>query len=189
MPADRKIMTPAEDGAILRYNVADGLALIASWLNWQPAAFWSAAEVGRRLDWPTRWGLLAKSGTAAALVTWKARTFPSMVSAWGWALFSYLTIGSVWYWPWYATWLLVPAALYGPGRLYTAVQILCVSSLAVYAVWPALAPPLDWLAEWTGLIVAVPPLAYLGLSGILGRSRVTEKSQVQKDQPLPRSVN
>ncbi len=176
-------------GAIIRFKLAGGLAILASWLGWQPAAFWTAGEISRRLDWPARWGLLAISAVAAIVVTWKARSFPSMVAAWRWALFFYLTVGSVWYWPWYATWLLVPAALYGPGRAYNAVQILTASSLAVYVVWPGLSPPLDWLTDWTGLIVALPPLAYLGLTAILERKRVLSHSHRGQSQPVPGSAN
>ncbi|MEO6457844.1 MAG: hypothetical protein ABIO92_06170, partial [Chloroflexia bacterium] len=103
--------------------------------------------------------------------TWKARSLPTMVGAWLWTLFFYLTVGSVWYWPWYATWLLIPAALLGPGRAFTAVQLLCASSLTVYALWPTVAPPFDWLVGWAGFFVAGPPLIYLGITAILDRKR------------------
>jgi len=156
-------------GSIIRFKLAEGIALLATGMSWQPAAFWTSAEIGWRLDWPARWGLLLISATAAVLATWKARSFPTMVGAWCWTLLFYLTIGSVWYWPWYATWLLIPAALLGPGRAFTAVQILCASSLAVYALWPTVAPPLDWLTGWTGLIVTGLPLLYLGITAMLDR--------------------
>jgi hypothetical protein len=118
------------------------------------------------------------SATVAGIVTWRARTFPAMLWAWGWALFAYLTIGSEWFWPWYVTWALVPVALFGPGRLWNAVQILCQTSLAYYAFVPrsgSVFKPFDGLA---GLLIAVPPLAY-----VLGSMAVEALRRRAKAQP------
>jgi len=127
----------------------------------RPLYFWTESQVGMRLDWPTRWGLMLISATIAVIVTWRARTFPSMLWPWGWALFAYLTIGSVWFWPWYVTWALIPVALFGPGRLWNALQLLSLTSLALYAIVPrnhSIFKPFDGLA---GLLIALPPLAYV----------------------------
>ncbi len=148
-------------GAIIRFRLPEAVSSLAMALDWQPARFWTADAIGWRIDWPTRWGLLAITAAVAVLQTWRARTPGAMLMAWGWTLFAYLTIGSVWYWPWYATWLLVPAALVGPGRLFTATQILCASSLLMYAIYPTVAEPFTPLSEWTGLIIMAPPLGYV----------------------------
>ena len=148
-------------GAIIRFKLPEGVSYIAGALGMQPSRFWSVEQVGWRLDWPARWGMLMITGAVAIYQTWRARTFPGAISAWGWLLFTYLTIGSVWFWPWYVAWLLVPVALLGPGRLWNATQILCASSLALYAVFPDRAAPFDMLAGWTGLVVMAPPLLYL----------------------------
>lgn len=148
-------------GAIIRFKLPEGVSQIAGALGWQPSRFWSVEQVGWRLDWPARWGMLMITGAVAVYQTWRARTFPGTMSGWGWLLFTYLTIGSVWFWPWYIAWLLVPVALLGPGRLWNATQILCASSMALYSIFPDRASPFDMLAGWTGLVVMAPPLLYV----------------------------
>jgi hypothetical protein len=148
-------------GAIIRFRLPEGVSHIAGALGWQPPRFWSVEQVGWRLDWPARWGMLIITGAVAVYQTWRARTFPGTISAWGWLLFIYLTVGSVWFWPWYVAWLLVPVALLGPGRLWNATQLLCASSLALYAIFPTIAAPFDELPGWSGLVVMAPPLSYV----------------------------
>jgi hypothetical protein len=148
-------------GAAIRMRLPEVVSNVAWQEHLRPLYFWTENQVGWRLDGPTRWGLLLISAVVAVIVTWRARTFPRMLWAWGWALFAYLTLGSVWFWPWYVSWALVPAALFGRGRLWNAVQILSVTSLAYYAIVPrsqSAFKPLDGLS---GLFIAVPPLAYV----------------------------
>ena len=148
-------------GAAIRMRLPEVVSNVAWQEHLRPLYFWTENQVGWRLDGPTRWGLLLISAAVAVIVTWRARTFPKMLWAWGWALFAYLTLGSVWFWPWYVTWALVPVALFGRGRLWNAVQILSLTSLAYYAIVPrsqSAFKPLDGLS---GLLIAVPPLAYV----------------------------
>ncbi|HUP28468.1 MAG TPA: hypothetical protein VM409_08545 [Chloroflexia bacterium] len=160
-------------GAIVRFKVPDAIELLSGLWGSKYGHFWTSEEIGARLEWPARWGLLLISVTAACVRTWRARTFPTMVNAWGWVLLIYLTIGSVWFWPWYVTWLLVPVALVGPGRLFTATQVLCVSSMTIYALSPRVAKPLDALPGWTGLFVVAPPLIYLAVDVWRQRQRTS----------------
>jgi hypothetical protein len=161
-------------GAAIRMRLPEVISDFAWHEHIRPLYFWTEAQIGMRLDWPTRWGLLLISATAAALVTWRARSFPGMLWAWGWALFAYLTVGSVWFWPWYVSWALVPVALLGPGRLWNALQILCLTSLSYYAIVPrsqSLFKPFDGLS---GLLIAAPPLVYvlgsLAVEALRGRA-------------------
>lgn len=162
-------------GALIRLKSPEAINQIAYNLGLQPYAFWSASAIGARLDWPARWGLLFITATVAVLQTWPARTFQRMLLAWGWVVFIYLSVGSVWFWPWYVTWLIVPVALVEAGRLFKATQILCVSSMAMYAIFPALPSPLSELPGWSGLLIAAPPLLYLAVSALGERKRDAER--------------
>jgi hypothetical protein len=115
-----------------------------------------------------------------------------MLSAWGWVLFAYLTIGSVWFWPWYVPWLIVPVVLLGPGRLFNATVILCASSMSLYAIYPKMAPPFQEVPGWTGVVIMCPPLLYVGVSywlEALRRKRPEEQLEpLAQPEPLPTPV-
>ncbi len=183
-------------GAVLRFRLPEGLSNLALALDWQPARFWSAEAVGWRIDAPLRWSLLTITAAVALLYTWPARTLPSMVVAWGWVVFAYLTVGSVWFWPWYVAWLLVPAMLAGTGRLFIATQILCATSLTLYAIYPAVAPPFSALSQWTGAVIMVPPLLYVLVSSwreaVLSRKPASPGRKPEfpalKYGPMPKAV-
>jgi hypothetical protein len=145
-----------------------GLALT---FGWQTIADWKMGRVSRTLVPIARPGLTILAGVLSLLQIRKARTFRGMLLAAGWIAIIYLTVGANWYWPWYASWPLTVAAFIGPGRFWNAAQILAISSMAIYAVFPPLPPPLHDLAEYTGLIVVVPPLGYLLWSYIRERRR------------------
>jgi hypothetical protein len=132
---------------------------------------WTAGAIGGRLDWPARWGPLLIFLVFAFVKTWGARTFPRMLSAWGWVLFVYLTVGAVWFWPWYVIWLVPVAALVGPGRLFNATQVLCLTSMAMYAaMWRGNQSFLE-LADYKPLLVMGPPLVYAVVSWLLDARR------------------
>jgi hypothetical protein len=179
-------------GALLRYKLAEGISNLADMLRWHPAPFWSVEQVGERLEWPARWGLLSITGVVALLHMWRARSFPLTLYAWGWMTFTYLTLGSVWFWPWYVAFLIVPVALVGPGRLWNATQILCASSLALYACFPVVAAPFQELPGWSGLVIMAPPLLYLLGAYVHDRlanrvprtSRTNRRSDGQPEQPV-----
>jgi hypothetical protein len=94
--------------------------------------------------------------------TWRARELVGALHAWGWGGFVYLTVGAVWFWPWYASWLLVPVALVGWGRLMLSVQLLCACSLTLYAIYPDVPETLRDLPTWRALILIAPALIYSG---------------------------
>jgi hypothetical protein len=148
-------------GKLLVAKANEGVSLVANALNWQPAEEWTPGNIRYRMDAYVMWGLRALTAILIALAVWRARTFKQMVESWGWVMLIYLTVGALWFWPWYVSWLIVPVALLGPSRLWTATQILCVSSMTLYAIFPRLMPPFDELATWTGLFIMAPPLLYL----------------------------
>jgi hypothetical protein len=172
-------------GSVIRFKVPDFISQLAWDGRWRPYAFWTPDAIGWRLDWPVRWGLLAITATVALLQTWKARTFPTMVNAWGWTLFAYLTLGSVWYWPWYASWLLVPVALLGPGRLFKATLILCATGLAYYAIVPRPGSVFHFMDGWTGALIGLPPLLFVlgsvAWDALQRRRDRTDQRQTERD--------
>jgi hypothetical protein len=149
-------------GTIIRYTIPDDVAVYAAEHNWQPPDQWNAFALGQRLDKPTRDTLFLLTAVMIALHLWRARSFRRMLLAMGWATMAYVLLGSTWFWPWYTSWLIVPLALAGPGRLYKAGLIMCMSSMLVYAVNPTTSVAAftrPW--AWTGLMIAAPPALYL----------------------------
>lgn len=174
-------------GFLLRFKLADGIANLAAAFGWQPESFWTADAVGWRLDWPARWGPLLITATVAFVQTWKARTFPAMVVAWGWSLFAYLTVGAVWFWPWYVSWLVVVVALVGPGRLFKATMILCFSSMTLYGTYWRANGEWEEAATWRPLLLMVPPLAYV-LGSLWLSKRAAAKAAAPALPPVPARV-
>jgi hypothetical protein len=148
-------------GKILVLKLTEGINNIASGLNWQPAGAWELDSLHAAFDPYVRWGLLLVAAAISIAVTWRARIFARALPAWVVVVFVYLTVGALWFWPWYVSWLVAPAVLVGPGRLWNATLILCASSLTLYALFPVAAEPLAPLVGWTGLIIMLPPLAYI----------------------------
>ena len=181
-PATRMVNSLSD---VLRNKGAEWLSDFAHSQHWYPYKFWEPGEIAARLDWPLRWGSLMIAAAWAVLRTWGARTFPDMVRAWGWVLLIYLVIGSVWYWPWYASWLLVPAILAGSSRLLKATLVLSASSMLLYAIFPVLAQPFDELPGWSGLVIMGPPLGYLLGVWILDAITRRRARRVTEPTPLP----
>lgn len=148
-------------GTVIRYTIPSAIERTAKEANWEIAGSFNARQIGNSLDKPTRNLLQAITALIVLLAVWRARTFKAMLAALWWTAFAYLAIGSIWYWPWYASWLLVPMALLGPGRLFTAGQIFCIASLSIYGLNVGVTPVLEWWWAWSGLIINGPPLAYL----------------------------
>jgi hypothetical protein len=159
-------------GFVLRFRLPEGISSLAAAFDWQPAEFWRTQAVGWRLDWPARWGPLLITGAVAATQTWHARSFRGMLAAWGWTVFAYLTVGSVWFWPWYVSWLIVVAVLVGPGRLFKATVILSATSVALYGMYWTGNALFRELAGWRPLAIMLPPLVYVLASYWLARRRV-----------------
>jgi hypothetical protein len=157
---------------VVRFKLPEVVSNLAATMGWHPTEFWSVDAVGWRLEWPARWGPILIMAAVAFMQTWKARTFPSMLVAWGWTIFAYLTVGAVWFWPWYVSWLVIVAVLVGPGRLLNATQILCISSLALYGLYWQGDDLFRELAGWRPLLIMVPPLAYMIASALPAVRRV-----------------
>lgn len=109
----------------LAYQPFDGwnlLVVMAQRRGWWPANSWTAAlffalRDGARVPHPVvvRWvigGAFALFATLAGIVTLRVREL--RLAAWAVTLI-YLLVGSSWFQPWYATWLIALAALI-PGR-------------------------------------------------------------------------
>jgi hypothetical protein len=156
-------------GDLVRFKVPEGMANLAQALNLQPPEFWTQGAIGARIDEPVRMGATIIVATVAIIQTWKARTFPTMVVAWGWVLLTYLTVGAVWFWPWYVGWLVVVVALIGPGTLLNASLILSGTSMLLYATYWNSDPTIMHLQTWKALIIQGPPLAYMGFTWLRQR--------------------
>ncbi|MFL5733390.1 MAG: hypothetical protein ACJ78Q_09320 [Chloroflexia bacterium] len=171
---------------VLRWRVPEVIGDLAKMLGLQPQDFWSADAVGSRLEGPIRWGFTAITGAVALTQTWRARTFPGMLVAWGWTLFAYLTVGAVWFWPWYVSWLVIVAVLLGPGRLLSATQILCASSMALYGLyWQGGDEFVRDLMAWRPLVIMVPPLAYVIAAGLKAWRRSSVAPRIAASAPSP----
>jgi len=107
----------------------------------------------------------------ALMQSWKARTIPTMLVGCGWTILAYLTVGAVWFWPWYVSWLVIVALLVGPGRLLNATQILCASSMALYGMYWQGNDLFHELVGWRPLVIMAPPLAYVMATAWLARRR------------------
>ena len=151
-------------GWLARYKIPEAVHNVALLFSSNPGDFWSTDAVGRRLDWPVRYGADMIMLAVAFIQTWRARTFPRMVVAWSWVLFVYVTLASVWFWPWYVSWLLVPVALVGPGRLLNATLILSGTTMLLYGTYWRSNPVVAEVETWKPLLFFVPPLAYLGIA-------------------------
>lgn len=149
---------------ILVFKLTEGINNVVAGLNGRPPQAHDLDLLREALDPYVRWLLLSILAAVAVRVTWGARTFGRLLPAWGWVMFVYLTVGIFWFWPWYVSWLVAPAVLAGPGRLWNATIILCACCMTLYAIFPAGAEPLAPLVGWTGLVNMLPPLAYVLLS-------------------------
>ena len=167
--------------SMLRWKGGEWLHSIALAQGWRDISVLTVDATRTLLDGPLR---LAFTGIAIpfmAAAFWRARTFPRMVNAWGWAMFIYLTVAAVWVWPWYVAWLLPALVLAGPGRLFNAVQILCATSLLLYAIFQIMIRPFDELSFYRSLITIAPALCYAIGSWLILRLR----SEKEKTTPVP----
>jgi hypothetical protein len=108
------------------------------------------------------WLLLA-SAAAAIAVTWRARTFERALTAWGWVAFAAL-LGHTYFWPWYAVWLIAPAALTRSMRLRNTTFVFCCSVLLQYACEAVLMRHFSIFGDLKSVLIVAPPLVYLGFS-------------------------
>lgn len=146
--------------SLVRYKGAEGIHNVAVAQGWEAVASQSVEAIRVWLEAPLRWVVLPVTGMVVVWQLWRARLFERMLNSLGWILFAYLTVGAVWFWPWYVSWLVVPVALLGDGRLVRAGQILCATSLINYALYPQLAMPFSEVLFYRALFTIAPPLGY-----------------------------
>ena len=152
-------------------------------MNLKPDDFWTVSAIGDRIDHFVRLGLTLIVAVVALIMTWRARTFPTMVVAWGWILFAYLTVGAVWFWPWYVVWLLPLAAFAGPARLLKGTLILSGTSMLLYATLWISSRTIAEIETWKSVVMEVPPLVYVLTSWWLERRRA--RATVPAPTPVP----
>jgi hypothetical protein len=151
---------------------------------------WSDRAVRDAIRVPALWTLRMLALIIAVMVTWRARTIRRTIRAWGWTVFAWLTIGQSWFWPWYVTWLIVPAALVGSARLRNATLLLGITSMVMYVLDSPLGVHSSEPVIWGGAMIMGPPLVYVGVSLLLERrkKRVGVKSRSQAAGPQERQV-
>ena len=170
-------------GALIKYKLPEGMSALAAAFGWHPHSMWTVEAISSRLDWPARWGSMLIFTVFAVMQTWRARTFPRMLAAWGWVMFVYLTVGAVWFWPWYVVWLVPVAALAGPGRLLKSTYILCMSSMLLYAAaWRGTLEFKEW-ADYVPLLMIGPPLVYAVVSWLIEARRRAATTRVAARRP------
>ncbi|HKP54906.1 MAG TPA: hypothetical protein VJ183_19905 [Chloroflexia bacterium] len=107
--------------------------------------------------------ILAFTGASLLVLLFVRGRFSTDIFNYIWygRIFVYLTVGALWFWPWYVSLLIALAVLIGPGRLWNATRVLCASSMTLYALFPVAAEPLAALVGWTGLVIMLPPITYM----------------------------
>jgi alpha-1,6-mannosyltransferase len=128
------------------------------------------------LQWPIWNGALILWAVAALGISLSARDFPTLIRSWALILFTYLVIGSIWFMPWYITWLVPMLALLPAGHLRRAIVLFAWGGTLFYALTPSL--PWDTTPNLQNYyvpgVIFWPPLIYLcwiGLSTWLKRTR------------------
>ena len=152
------------------------------WLA-RPASPGREAIIGDLYRTLLPWVRLGQQAVAGVLLlatlrkAWRASirgTLP-VLEGWSWALVFFYMFGSLWFWPWYMSWLFVPLALVGHerergARLWTAGQVLALSAMSIYALFPPPAGLVGW-ENFTGLLAVVPTALYLLVSWLSDRGR------------------
>ena len=77
------------------------------------------------------WGAFGAAWLIA--LVWGTATFGGVVRGWSAALLVLFYVGSTWFWPWYVTWALIPAALAPDAALSRLILLLSWGVLALYA--------------------------------------------------------
>jgi hypothetical protein len=141
-------------------------------------------SVRQSLDANLRVWLMGLLGLVAFVVTWRARTFPRALTAWGWVAIA-AVVAQGWFWPWYASWAVVPAALAPSRRLRKAAVVFSVSALLLYVEEQILGQHFKLFFDWSGVFVMAPPLVYIlfsWLAEVRRRGRAGNLSMRHADQ-------
>ncbi|HYP41039.1 MAG TPA: hypothetical protein VEX13_11830 [Chloroflexia bacterium] len=123
-------------------------------------------SVRRFLDANLRLGFMGLFGVVAVAVTWRARTFSRMLTAWGWVAIAAI-MAQGWVWPWYVSWAIAPAALAPSRRLRNATLVFTVSALLLYIEEQILGSHFRLFLDWSGVLIMAPPLVYILCSWLL----------------------
>lgn len=122
------------------------------------------AEVARHeraLQNAVRWFGLGWVLCACLLGALLTRGLRTMLLATAWIFFTYITIGAVWFWPWYATWFVALAAVLDWRITGRTAVLLSLLALLIYPFFPSV--PVPSLPErFRALIVFGPPLLFAG---------------------------
>jgi hypothetical protein len=121
--------------------------------------------------------LIVVFGLVALAITWKACTFSRALIAWGWVAFAAI-LAQGWFWPWYVSWMIVPAALARSERLRKTALVFSVSGLLLYLEEQILSPHFRFFLDWSGVLVMVPPLAYVCFSWLVEVRRSRQARRV-----------
>ncbi len=89
---------------------------------------------------------------------WRTRGLEDMLRGWGWVLLAYVVVGSGWFWPWYATWIVAVAALAEWSELSVAALLLAGGATTLYAFLPLYSAGVYGMRA---LVVFGPALGYL----------------------------
>jgi hypothetical protein len=112
----------------------------------------SAVQIGLKLIG------LALFGGVWLWALWRTRGLESLLRGWGWILLAYAVVGSGWFWPWYATWVVAVAALVEWGELSVAALLLAAGASTLYAFLPLYAAGVYGLRA---LVAFGPVIAYV----------------------------
>jgi hypothetical protein len=163
------------------------VANIAPWFGVRDTGPEFQGQVRAYIEANLKIWLIPLVGLIAILVTWKARTFERAMRAWGWVIFAAI-IAQAWFWPWYVSWLVAPAALASSARLRTATLIFCASSLLNYIEEQVLVSHYSIFRDLSGALIMAPPLIYLLCSWLFEvarnrRARRQARREAVREQP------
>jgi hypothetical protein len=151
-------------GTLVRAAIIDIALLLRGTLTPNDLTWRQALEAIR---WPVWYGPLLLWGFLLLFFSLQVRDVPGLLRAWGLALFTYLVIAAVWFWPWYIGWLVPILALLPPSPLRRAGLLLAFGGTLTYTFYPlgpfllAEAPPRFLESYITPTIIFLPTLLYL----------------------------
>ena len=140
---------------------------LAEWVRQRidPASTRSVSPPGvhspteRRIIWAFS---LAFAAWALALLR-QVHDVRTLLAAWGWTLFAYVCLASVWFWPPYGIWVLALAAL-APGTSLVRAAVLLSATAMLITIGRAAHVAISASIDSFLLPTFLPPLAYAALS-------------------------
>ncbi|MEO8285645.1 MAG: hypothetical protein ABI670_04365 [Chloroflexota bacterium] len=167
---------------VLWWNVPDLLTkLLHPGSGTSSVAF--MAHVREFVDANVRMWFLCLFVLIAIALTWRARTFSRTLIAWGFVVIAFI-MAQGWFWPWYVSWVIPIAALAPSRRLRIATWIFSITSLLHYTNEQILQRKFSFFLDWSGVLIMMPPLAYMLGSWLLEvqRTRQARLSTVRAGQ-------